>query len=143
MKVLVQRVLKAKVEVGNKEVSKIDKGLILYVGFSERDDEEVVKKMAEKIINLRIFEDEQGLMNLAISKDKEILSISQFTLYGDTKKGNRPSFKEALNPKDAKVLYDLFNEELNKYITVKRGVFQADMKVTTVVDGPLSIILEK
>lgn len=145
MKVLITRVKEAKVEINNNLVSKINKGLLLLVGFCEGDNSLIIDKMTDKILSLRIFEDENGLTNLSI-KDVfgEILSVSQFTLYADTKKGNRPSFINALKPEFSKPLFEEFNNSLerkyNKHI--ERGVFGADMKVFSINDGPFTIMLD-
>ena len=145
MKVVVQRVESSSVEVENKIVGKIDQGLMVLVGFTEGDDLEIIKYMVNKIINLRVFDDENGIMNLSVKDIKgEILSVSQFTLYGDAKKGNRPSYIEALKGEEATKLYDLFNEELRKSsLKIETGIFGADMKVSLVNDGPITIIIEK
>lgn len=143
MKVVIQRSLDASVKVNGKTVGKIDKGYVVLVGFSSNDDELVLPKMAKKIINLRIFEDENNKMNYDIKKiDGQILLISQFTLYSILD-GNRPSFKDALNYKDAKALYKKFIEELRKYdIKVETGIFGEDMKVSLVNDGPVTILID-
>ena len=143
MKVVIQRSLDASVKVNGKIVGKIDKGYVVLVGFSSDDDETVLPKMAKKIINLRIFEDENNKMNYDIKKiDGQILLISQFTLYSILD-GNRPSFKDALNYKDAKALYEKFIEELRKYdIKVETGIFGEDMKVSLVNDGPVTILID-
>lgn len=144
MRVVVQRSKKASVSINNKIVGKIDSGLVLLVGFTIGDGEETIDYMVKKILNLRIFDDMDGVMNLSIlDKKQSILSISQFTLYADTKKGNRPSYKDALNGQDATILYDKFNEKLSKYVQVEKGIFGADMKVSLINDGPVTIILER
>ena len=145
MRVVVQRVRKSSVEVNNRVVGSIDNGVMLLVGFTYGDNEEVIDYMVDKVINLRIFDDENGVMNKSlIDVEGSILSISQFTLYGDAKKGRRPSYIEALRGEEATVLYDLFNKKLkNKNIKVACGVFGADMKVSLINDGPVTIILEK
>ncbi len=144
MKVVVQRSLASSVSINNKIVGKIDKGLVLLVGFTEGDNEEIIDKMVKKIINLRIFDDENGVMNKSLLEVNEsVLSISQFTLYANTKKGNRPSYIEALNGNLASPLYDLFNKKLKEQgVIVETGVFGADMKVSITNDGPVTIILE-
>ena len=143
MKVLVQRVKEAKVEVDKKVIGKIDKGYMLLVSFKQSDTKEIIDKMVRKVLNLRIMDDENGVMNLAIdpSKDK-ILSISQFTLYADTSKGNRPSYLKALRGEESSLLYDYFNQELRKYIEVETGKFGADMDVSLINNGPCTIMLE-
>ncbi len=145
MKVVVQKVLSASCTVENKITGKIDQGFMLLVGFTHSDTIENVKKMAKKIIGLRIFEDECGKMNLSI-KDVggKILSISQFTLYGDCNKGNRPSFVNSMNPTDASKLYDEFNKLLRtEYdMVVETGIFGAHMILDPICDGPVTIELE-
>ena len=144
MKVVVQRVKKASVQVNQKIVGKIDEGLLLLVGFTYEDDEKVLEWMANKILNLRIFDDNKGIMNLSVKDIKgSILSVSQFTLYADPKKGNRPSYVKALNGKDAIILYDKFNEILKKHIKVETGTFGEEMQVNLINDGPITIIVEK
>lgn len=144
MRVLVQRSLNSNVSVDNKIVGKINNGLVLLVGFTDEDNIEDIKYLVKKVINLRIFDDENGVMNKSVLDVKgEILSISQFTLYADTKKGNRPSYINALNGQEATKLYDLFNEELrNNDIKVETGIFGSDMKVNILNDGPVTILLE-
>lgn len=143
MKVVVQRSKYSKVEVDGKLVNAINSGLVLLVGFTQTDTEKEIVAMARKIANLRIFDDENGVMNKSIlDVGGEILSISQFTLYGDATKGNRPSYIKALNGKEAIKLYELFNEELSKYVETKPGIFGADMQVSIHNDGPVTIILE-
>lgn len=145
MKVIVQRAKNAKVEIDNKIVGTIDNGLMLLVGFTHTDTEKEIDYMVNKVQNLRIFDDEEGVMNKSLKDiNGEILSVSQFTLYGDTRKGNRPSYINAMHPEEATKLYDLFNEKLrNQNIKVETGVFGADMKVSFTNDGPVTIILEK
>ena len=143
MKVLVQRSKNSNVEVDGKVINSINKGLVLLVGFTINDTIKDLEKMAQKVVNLRIFYDEKCVMNKSILEvGGEILSISQFTLYANTKKGNRPSYIEALNGKEAIILYEKFNEELNKYIPTKSGIFGADMLVNITNDGPITIMLE-
>lgn len=144
MRVLVQRSKEASCIVDEKVVGEIDSGLVLLVGFTQNDSIEEIKYLVNKIINLRIFDDENGIMNKSIlDVGGSILSISQFTLYADTKKGNRPSYINALNGEEAKKLYDLFNEELSKYIKVSTGIFGSDMKIHLINDGPVTIYLER
>jgi len=144
MKVVVQRTLKSSVEVNGNIVGKIDNGLTLLVGFTECDNLDILKYMVKKIVNLRIFDDESGIMNKSIlDVGGSILSISQFTLYADTSKGNRPSYIKALNGEKAVKLYEEFNTLLRDYVKVEEGIFGADMKVSLVNDGPVTIILEK
>lgn len=143
MRVIVQRCKNASVLVNNKIIGSIDKGYLLLTGFTASDDEQIIKKVARKIVNLRIFEDENEKMNLDISSvNGDILSISQFTLYAKLD-GRRPSFSKAMAYNQAKELYGLFNKELEKYnIDVKTGEFGADMKVSLVNDGPVTIIID-
>ena len=144
MKVVAQRVKEAKCTVSGNVTGKIDKGLMLLVGFTNSDTSSVIPKMVNKIINLRIFDDEAGIMNKSVLDiGGSILSISQFTLYADTKKGNRPSYINAMNGEEALKLYNLFNEELSKYIKVETGVFGADMDISLTNSGPVTIILER
>ena len=145
MRVLVQRCDKANVKVDSNIVGSIDKGLMILVGFTEGDNFDTIKYMVDKIVNLRVFDDENGIMNKSLlDKSFSILSVSQFTLYGDASKGRRPSYINALNGSLAKPLYDKFNEELRKYgIKVETGIFGGDMKVELVNDGPVTIMLER
>ncbi len=144
MRVLVQRSGKSKVEVDGKTTGKIDNGLVLLVGFTEGDTIETIQYLVKKVVNLRIFDDENGVMNKSILDcGGSILSISQFTLYADTAKGNRPSYVKAMNGEQATKLYDLFNEELRKYVEVGTGIFGADMTVSITNLGPVTIWLEK
>ena len=144
MRIVVQRVAHSSVTVDGKVVGKIGKGLMLLVSFTPGDTEKEIEYMINKVLNLRIFDDECGIMNLSVKDIKgEILSISQFTLYGDASKGNRPSYIKALNGDEAIKLYDTFNEKLSKDIHVEKGIFGADMKVDLLNDGPVTILLEK
>ena len=144
MRVIVQRALDASVEVDKKVIGEIKKGLMLLVGFTEGDNKETIIKMINKIINLRIFDDENGVMNKSLLDTKgSILSISQFTLYADTRKGRRPSYLNALRGEEATKLYDEFNKLLrDNNIKVETGQFGADMKVRFTNDGPVTIILD-
>ena len=144
MKLVVQRSKKSKVTVDNKIVGKIENGLVVLVGFKNNDTIERIQKLTKKLVNLRIFDDENHIMNKSIlDVNGSILSISQFTLYADCKKGNRPSYINSMKADDAKKLYELFNEEIKKYnVNVETGIFQADMKVEITNDGPVTIILE-
>lgn len=146
MKVVVQRCKKASCIIDGVTVGKVNAGYMLLVGFRQGDSLENIQKMVKKIVNLRIFEDEFGKMNKNIFQTTplgEILSISQFTLYANTNEGNRPSFVDAMNPNDAKVLYKVFNDNLRSAgIHVEEGVFGADMQIDFVNDGPVTIILE-
>lgn len=145
MKVILQRVKKASVSVDKKTVGQIDKGLLILVGFTKEDKEQEIDWMIKKITNLRIFDDENGIMNLSVKDVKgSILSVSQFTLYADSKKGNRPSYINALGGEEAIKLYEIFNKKLrNTGISTEEGIFGADMEVSLVNDGPVTIILEK
>ena len=143
MKALVQKVKSSSVSVDGKIVNSIGKGLNVLLGVHNEDTPEDAIKLAKKVLNLRIFEDENGVMNKSILEEGgEILSISQFTLQADTKKGNRPSYINAMRGEDAIKLFELFNEELNKEIKTYPGVFGADMTVEIVNDGPTTIILD-
>ena len=143
MRVVVQRSGHSSVSVDKKLVNEIDKGLVLLVSFTHTDTKENILKMVKKIVHLGIFDDENGIMNKSIlDAHGQILSISQFTLYANTKKGNRPSYIDALNGEEAIKLYELFNQELSKYIVTKAGVFGADMSVAISNDGPVTILLE-
>lgn len=145
MRVLVQRCDKALVKVNDNVVGSINKGLMILVGFTEGDNFDTIKYMADKVVNLRVFDDENGVMNKSLLDTSfSILSVSQFTLYGDASKGRRPSYINALNGSLAKPLYDKFNEELRKYgVEVETGIFGADMKVELINDGPITIMLER
>ena len=143
MRVLVQRSKNSSVTVDGKMISSIDRGLVLLVGFTYGDSLTDIEKLAKKIVNLRIFDDDAGVMNRSIlDVGGEILSISQFTLYANTSKGNRPSYIDALNGEEAILLYEKFNQILNQYVVAKPGVFGADMKVNILNDGPVTILLE-
>ena len=144
MRVVVQRSLDSKVLVDGKITGSIDEGLVLLVGFTHDDTIDDINYIVKKIINLRIFDDEKGVMNLSIKDtSKEILSISQFTLYADSSKGNRPSYINAMKSSDATKLYDIFNEELRKNdMHVETGIFGADMDVHIRNDGPVTIIID-
>lgn len=143
MRVVLQRSKASKVTIDGKVNGKIDKGYVVLVGFTDGDNTEIVDKMIKKIVNLRVFEDENEKMNLSIQDiGGSILSISQFTLYADVKKGNRPSFINAMNPEEASKLYDIFNQKLSEILHVETGIFGADMKVEIYNDGPVTIILD-
>ena len=144
MKVLVQRSGKSSVSVSSKVVGKIDSGLVLFVGFTEGDDISNINYLVKKALNLRIFPDENGVMNKSIlDYGGSILSISQFTLYADTKKGNRPSYINALSGEYSSKLYDEFNKVLSESIHVETGIFGADMEVDITNIGPTTIMLER
>lgn len=143
MRCIVQRVKSAHVNVDDKTVGKIKNGYLIYVGIHVNDQDEDVRKMAQKVHSLRIFEDEQGKMNWNLDQAYgEILAISQFTLYGDTKGNNRPSFIEAARPEQAERLYDLFVSELKKHHHVEQGIFGAHMEIMSINDGPVTVLIE-
>ncbi len=144
MRVLVQVVKEASVTIDGQLYSSIGKGFLLFVGFTRGDNIEVMRKMADKVTKLRIFEDENGKTNKSLfDVNGEILSVSQFTLYGNSKEGNRPSFVDALNPLEARELFALWNNLLKeRYPSIKTGVFQADMKVRLLNDGPFTLWLD-
>ena len=143
MRVVVQRVIKSSCIINNKEYSSIDKGLMVLVGFTEGDTSIDIDYIVKKIINLRIFDDEDGIMNKSvIDINGSILSISQFTLYADTKKGNRPSYIKALKGELSTKLYDEFNNKLNGFVSTKTGIFGSDMKIELINDGPTTIIID-
>ncbi len=143
MRLVVQRVKEASVTIDNEVVGKINKGFLIYVGITDTDTEVEVEKLARKISGLRIFEDNEGKMNLDIMQvDGEILIISQFTLYADMKRGNRPSFIKAARPEHAIPLYEIFVSLLRENHHVEAGVFGADMKIHSINDGPVTIIYD-
>lgn len=143
MRAVVQRVNHASVTVDKKIVSKIEKGLLIFVVFSNLDTISDLEYILNKILGLRIFEDENEKMNLSVmDKNYEILVVSQFTLYGDCRKGKRPNFMESLNPTDANILYEKFLEMCREKISVKSGIFGADMKILLENDGPVTIQLD-
>lgn len=145
MKFIVQRVNKSQVEVEEKIVGKIDKGFMVLIGITHNDTKEIADFLVRKLINLRVFEDENGKMNLSLKGVQgSLLLISQFTLYADCTSGNRPSFTNAAKPEFANELYEYIIEECKKQISnVQTGIFGADMQVSLVNDGPVTIILEK
>lgn len=144
MKTVIQRVSYARVTIENKVHGEIQKGYMVLVGFCDEDDEATVRKVADKLCKLRIFDDEDGKMNLDIQQvEGAILSISQFTLFADCKKGNRPSFAQSGSKEHASALYDYFNAYIrDKGIRVETGIFAADMKVELLNDGPVTICLD-
>ncbi|MBQ7192380.1 MAG: D-tyrosyl-tRNA(Tyr) deacylase [Paludibacteraceae bacterium] len=145
MRIVVQRCARAQVRINGEVVGKIEQGFMLLVGITETDTTTEAELLAKKIAQLRVFEDEAGKMNLAIREvGGTILSISQFTLYADCRKGNRPSFIRAARQEQASPLYDYFNETLRTTygLTVETGRFGADMKVDFINDGPVTILLD-
>lgn len=144
MKIVLTTVKEASVTIKGKMVGHITKGFLLLVGFTDGDDKEIVDKMVDKLLSLRVFPDENGQINLSLQEvNGSILSVSQFTLYSDTKKGRRPSFVKALRPGEAEPLYDYFNSQLEvKHGKLSTGVFGADMDVLSINDGPFTIILD-
>ena len=144
MRVVIQRAKNAKCTVEGQITGQIDHGYCIFVGFNNKDTDEIIDKMIHKILFLRIFEDENGKMNKSIQDvDGSILSISQFTLYADCKKGNRPSFTNAGKPDLATALYDQFNLKLQEQgMHVETGIFGADMKIELLNDGPVTIVLD-
>lgn len=144
MRTIIQRVSSASVVIDGKCVGQIDQGYLVLVGFTHDDTESDIDYMVEKVKNLRVFSDDDGNMNRSLLEvHGKILSVSQFTLYADARKGRRPSFVNAMHPEQATKMYDLWNEKLRQAgIEVQTGVFGADMKVTLTNDGPVTICLE-
>jgi len=143
MRLVVQRSEKSNVVVDNKEVGSIDFGLVVLVGFTNTDTEKDIDYLVKKLVNLRIFDDENHIMNKSVlDVNGSVLSISQFTLYADCKKGNRPSYINAMRAGDASLMYDLFNKKLSEYVVVETGIFQSDMTVSITNSGPVTILLE-
>lgn len=145
MRTVIQRVTEASVEVENKICGKIGEGILLLIGIEEADNAEDIDWLCKKIVNLRIFDDENGVMNKSIKEiDGNILAISQFTLMAQTKKGNRPSYIKAARPEISKPLYIVFCEKLSMELgkTVETGIFGADMKVSLLNNGPVTIIMD-
>ncbi len=145
MKLILQRVSNASVTVDNKVISSIGKGLLVLCGVGKDDTNEVLPWLANKMVNLRIFEDENGKMNKSLLDiDGEVIIVSQFTLYADCSRGRRPDFLKSAKPELAEKLYDRFCEEVEFFgLNVKKGIFGADMKVSLLNDGPITITLEK
>lgn len=144
MKVVLQVVQEASVTINSEKISEIGKGFLLLVGYEEEDDDTINQKMVNKILKLRVFQDSNGKTNLSLKDvNGSILSVSQFTLAGDVKDGNRPSFTKAMKYEEGKKLYELFNEGLRKSgIIVKEGIYGADMKVLLINDGPFTLLLD-
>lgn len=143
MKLVVQRSKQASVEVDKKVVGSIDNGLVILVGFTPGDTVEDIDYLIDKVVHLRIFDDQNGVMNCSLLDVKgSVLSISQFTLYADTKKGRRPSYVHAMKGEEAVSLYQLWNQKLASFVPVETGIFGAEMKVNLINDGPVTIILE-
>lgn len=143
MKVVIQRTLASSVEVDNKLINKIEKGMVILVGVNVEDTSEDVDYLVRKTLNLRIFDDENGVMNKSIlDVGGEILSISQFTLQASTKDGNRPSYINAMKGEEAVKLYEEYNKKLNEKVKTYPGVFGAEMKVSITNDGPITIIID-
>lgn len=143
MKVVIQRALESSVEVDNKLINKIEKGMVILVGVNVEDTSEDVDYLVRKTLNLRIFDDENGVMNKSIlDVGGEILSISQFTLQASTKDGNRPSYINAMKGEEAVKLYEEYNKKLNEKVKTYPGVFGAEMKVSITNDGPITIIID-
>jgi D-tyrosyl-tRNA(Tyr) deacylase len=145
MKLLVQRVSSAKVDVDSKTVGKINKGFLVLIGVTHTDTKEIADYLVKKLCNLRVFKDENSKMNLSIKDvDGELLIVSQFTLYADCQHGNRPSFVNSAKPDMANELYEYFVERCRREVkNVETGIFGADMKVSLLNDGPVTIMLEK
>lgn len=145
MKILVQKVLRAEVEVSQESVARINDGFLLFIGIEKHDTAEKADYLAKKVANLRIFTDENDKMNLSIKDvNGEILAVSQFTLAADLSRGNRPGFDTAATPTEAKPLYEYFVTKLQEQnLSVQTGIFQADMKVSLVNDGPCTFVLER
>lgn len=145
MKLVIQRVKSSSLYIEGSLISQIKKGLVVLIGISKSDSEHVIEKLVKKLLNLRVFEDENSKMNNSILDiGGEILLVSQFTLYADTSKGNRPSFINAADPKNAELLYNKFLEKLNIVFgnNIKTGRFGANMQIELVNDGPVTIIIE-
>jgi len=145
MRLVIQRVLSASVSISKDVKSQIDKGMLILIGIEHEDSEDDLLWLSSKVLNLRIFNDENGVMNKSVLEiDGEILVVSQFTLHASTKKGNRPSYRRAARPETAIPLYQKFCQELEKCLqkSVKTGIFGSDMQVSLVNDGPVTIIID-
>lgn len=143
MRFVIQRVRESEVKVDGEVLGRIGRGFMVLIGVCGSDTKEIADKMVRKMLGLRIFEDEQGKTNLSLETvGGELLLISQFTLYANCKKGNRPSFIEAAKPDISRPLYEMFNEKLAHYVPVQTGIFGADMKISLVNDGPVTLCLD-
>ena len=145
MRVVIQKTLEASVKVDGKYIAKINKGLLVFVGIEDLDTKEDIKWLSKKIVNLRIFEDENGVMNNSVLQiDADIITVSQFTLYASTKKGNRPSYIKASKPEFAIPMYEQFINQLEIDLgkKIQTGEFGADMKVSLINDGPITITID-
>ncbi len=145
MRAVIQRVLNASVSVDGNISGEINRGIMVLVGFKDTDDDKTIEYMLDKIINLRIFEDKNDKLNLSLKDvDGELLIVPNFTLYGDARKGKRPSYSSGASPKDASIIFDKFVEKSKQYGLKKvgTGIFQADMKVSLINDGPVTILLD-
>lgn len=145
MRILIQRVKKASVTIEGKVISLINNGLLLFIGITKDDTQEDIQWLTKKVANIRLFDDENGIMNLSVMDvDGEILAVSQFTLMASTKKGNRPSYIKAAKPEISVPLYEQFCTEMELAVNkpIKRGVFGADMKVELLNDGPVTIFID-
>ena len=144
MRVVLTTVLEANVKINEKIVGQISRGYLLLVGFTDGDNKETVEKMVDKILSLRVFPDEHGQINISLQDvGGAILSVSQFTLYADVRKGRRPSFVDDLRPGEAEPLYDYFNELIEaRFGPISKGIFGADMKVKSINDGPFTLIID-
>ena len=143
MKIIIQRVKKAQVSIEGQVYGQIQQGLLLLVGVGPEDQQEDMDYAVRKLVNMRIFSDDEGKMNLSVKDIQgEILSISQFTLFADTKKGNRPAFTGAAKPDMAEAFYQDFNQKLAQEVPVQTGIFGSDMQVELINDGPVTIILD-
>jgi len=146
VRALIQRVDKSSVKINGKTYSSINKGILVFVGIKQSDDEKIIDWMIKKIINLRIFEDENGKMNLSVKDIKgEILIVSQFTLYGNCKKGNRPNYTDAAKPEIARQIYENFLDKLKKVYPYKvaSGIFGAMMEIELINNGPVTLFIER
>lgn len=145
MKFVIQRVEEASVEIDKKTIAEIKQGYLVLIGIAHEDTKEIADYLINKLINLRVFEDKEGKMNLSLKDiEGELLLVSQFTLYGDCSRGNRPSFSQASKPEEANKLYEYIVKECKQKVeTVKSGVFGANMKINLINDGPVTIIMEK